>query len=143
VGCSGDEVSYYAETVRPLPSSWWTRHGAKCGNRFRRAFVLIDSQHGPKASDLMLLESLGRQAIPYQIVLSKVDRTIAKYGSLQKPLEDIKYLLDTGVGGVSGLGEVIGVSSLKNPKVGISELRWSIMVACGWDTWKEKRGVQY
>jgi len=104
---------------------------------------LIDSQHGPKASDLMLLESLGRQAIPYQIVLSKVDRTIAKYGSLQKPLEDIKYLLDTGVGGVSGLGEVIGVSSLKNPKVGISELRWSIMVACGWDTWKEKRGVQY
>ncbi|KAF8538384.1 P-loop containing nucleoside triphosphate hydrolase protein [Trichophaea hybrida] len=111
--------------------------------QFRRAFVLIDSQHGPKASDLMLLETLGRQAIPYQIVLSKVDRTIAKYKSLQKPLEDIKYLLDTGVGGVSGLGEVIGVSALKNPKVGINDLRWSIMVACGWDTWKEKQGVQY
>lgn len=92
--------------------------------------MLIDAQHGPKASDLMLLECLGREGISYQIVLSKIDRYIAKHRTLQNALLDIKYLLETGAGGTSALGEVLGVSSLKK-KVGISDLRWSIMVACG------------
>ncbi|CCX08905.1 Similar to Probable GTP-binding protein EngB; acc. no. Q6G2G5 [Pyronema omphalodes CBS 100304] len=104
--------------------------------QLRRAYVLIDSQHGPKASDLMILESLGRANVPYQIVLSKIDRYIFTHSSLKTALLDTKYLLDSGIGGVSGLGEIIGVSSLKK-KMGISELRWSIMSACGLEGWRK------
>lgn len=92
--------------------------------------MLVDAQHGPKASDLMLLECLGREGISYQVVLSKIDRYIAKHNTLRDALRDTRHLLESGVGGTSVLGEILGVSSLKK-KVGISDLRWSIMVACG------------
>lgn len=102
---------------------------------------MIDAAHGPKASDLMILEHLGREGIPHQIILSKVDRVSVKRGELNKAFEDTKYLIDTGVVGVSCLGEILGVAgdpSKKGPKIGVSELRWSIMVACGLDVDKTK-----
>lgn len=102
--------------------------------RLRRAFVLIDAAHGPKASDLMILEHLGREGIPHQIVLSKVDRLSVKDGSMRSALEDTKFLIGTGVTGVACLGEVLGVAgdpSKKGPKIGVSDLRWSAMAACG------------
>lgn len=106
-------------------------------NRFRRAFVLLDARHGPKSSDIMLLEHLGREGISFQVVLSKVDAVNQRDGSLRGAFEDTKYLLETGIAGVTGLGEVIGVAP--NPakkgvaKIGISQLRWSVLVACGLD----------
>jgi len=102
--------------------------------QFRRAFVLIDAKHGPKSSDLMLLERLGREGVSYQIILSKIDKLSPFNGDLQRAFLDTKYLMETGLGGVSGLGEVLGVAgdpAKKGPKIGINDLRWSIMVACG------------
>jgi GTP-binding protein len=137
VGNAGHEV-YYVEKTVCLPSCCWRRPpeivNLKTKNRFRRAFVLIDAKHGPKSSDLMLLERLGREGVSYQIVLSKIDKLSPFNGDLERAFLDTKYLMETGLGGVSGLGEVLGVAgdpAKKGPKIGINDLRWSIMVACG------------
>ncbi|KAL7269977.1 hypothetical protein RUND412_007329 [Rhizina undulata] len=103
--------------------------------QFRRAFVLIDAKHGVKPADMMLLEHLGTEGISYQIVLSKVDRLNPHDGSLRKVFEDIKYLMETGLAGVSGLGEILATAADPSKKgavkIGISELRWAVMVAGG------------
>lgn len=99
--------------------------------------MLLDARHGPKSSDIMLLEHLGREGISFQVVLSKIDAVNQQDGSLRSAFEDTRYLLETGVAGVAGLGEVIGVAARPAkkgvPKIGISQLRWSVLVACGLD----------
>ena len=40
----------------------------------RRAFVLIDSRHGIKASDETMLDLLDETAVTYQFVLTKTDK---------------------------------------------------------------------
>ncbi len=40
----------------------------------KRLFLLIDSRHGFKASDLEFMESLEKYAIQYQLVLTKIDK---------------------------------------------------------------------
>lgn len=82
----------------------------------------------------MILEKLGAEGIPHQIVLSKCDRVSVKNGDMRSAFEDTKYLISNGLGGMACLGELLGVSgdpSRKGPKIGISELRWSILTACG------------
>ena len=44
----------------------------------RRAFVLIDARHGIKPVDDEILTLLDRAAVPFQIVLTKSDKTSAK-----------------------------------------------------------------
>ncbi|KAI9714345.1 MAG: hypothetical protein M1820_000306 [Bogoriella megaspora] len=45
-----------------------------CGRKqLRRAFLLVDAQHGLKNSDRQLLDILHHSGIPHQIILSKVD----------------------------------------------------------------------
>jgi GTP-binding protein len=41
----------------------------------KRAFVLIDSRHGFKPPDLVVMEMLDRAAVSYQIVLTKGDKS--------------------------------------------------------------------
>ena len=99
----------------------------------RRAFVLIDAKHGPKKMDMLLLQQLGAQGISYQIVLSKIDRLSRKDGSMQRAFESTRRLLE-GLPGVSGLGEVLAVAACpakKVPRQGITNLRWSVLSACG------------
>jgi len=43
----------------------------------RRAFVLIDSRHGPKAVDAEIMKLLDRAAVPFQAVLTKADKISA------------------------------------------------------------------
>ena len=105
--------------------------------QLRRAFILIDALHGPKNTDLMLLDHLGASGVPYQIVLSKIDRLHKT--AVDATFDEIKTLLTDKKErrGTSALGEVIGTAA--DPakkgmqKLGISELRWSIMVAGGLD----------
>lgn len=40
----------------------------------RRAFVLIDARHGPKAVDEEIMTLLDRSAVPFQAVLTKADK---------------------------------------------------------------------
>lgn len=44
----------------------------------RRAFVLIDARHGIKPVDAEILTLLDRAAVPFQVVLTKADKTAAK-----------------------------------------------------------------
>jgi GTP-binding protein len=37
-------------------------------------YVLVDSRHGLKDSDIMLMEMLDEAAVPYRIVLTKADK---------------------------------------------------------------------
>ena len=105
--------------------------------QLRRAFILIDALHGPKNTDLMLIDHLGASGVPYQIVLSKIDRL--QKTAVDATFDEIKTLLtdNNERRGTSALGEVIGTAA--DPakkgmqKLGISELRWSIMVAGGLD----------
>ncbi|KAF8422557.1 P-loop containing nucleoside triphosphate hydrolase protein, partial [Tirmania nivea] len=105
--------------------------------QFRRAFVLVDALHGPKSSDLMLLDHLGASGVPYQIVLSKVDRL--KQEELDTAFDNIKALLTDKRErrGTSALGEVLGTAAdpakRSKSKVGMAELRWAVMVAGGLD----------
>ncbi|PYE83765.1 ribosome biogenesis GTP-binding protein YihA/YsxC [Pseudoroseicyclus aestuarii] len=43
----------------------------------RRAFVLIDARHGPKAVDAEILGLLDKSAVPFQAVLTKTDKVKA------------------------------------------------------------------
>ncbi len=44
----------------------------------KRAFLLIDSRHGPKPNDLEIMDSLDGAALSYQIVLTKADKPSGK-----------------------------------------------------------------
>jgi GTP-binding protein len=44
----------------------------------RRVYVLVDSRHGPKDNDLSVMNELDRAAVSYQVVLTKVDKPLAK-----------------------------------------------------------------
>ncbi len=51
----------------------------------RRVFLLIDSRHGLKESDLELMAMLDETAVTYQLILTKVDKL--KKGELDKVVE--------------------------------------------------------
>jgi GTP-binding protein len=49
-------------------------------NRLRRAFLLLDSTLDPKDSDLAVLALLAQNSIPYQLLLTKIDRILYPTG---------------------------------------------------------------
>jgi len=51
----------------------------------RRVFVLIDSRHGLKDSDIDIMEMLDEAAVTYQLILTKVDKL--KKGELEKVMK--------------------------------------------------------
>jgi len=44
----------------------------------RRVYVLVDSRHGPKDNDISVMNELDRAAVSYQVVLTKIDKPLAK-----------------------------------------------------------------
>ena len=56
-----------------------------------RVFVLIDSRHGLKESDLGMMKQLDKAAVPYQVILTKIDKITPKRCEelLRKTLEGI------------------------------------------------------
>jgi GTP-binding protein len=44
----------------------------------KRAFLLIDSRHGLKPPDIVVMEMLDKAAVSYQIVLTKVDKSLPR-----------------------------------------------------------------
>lgn len=57
----------------------------------RRVFALIDSRRGIKDPDIEIMEMLDEAAVPYQIVLTKIDKL--KKGELAKVEDDTKAQL--------------------------------------------------
>ncbi|CAI7593838.1 unnamed protein product [Penicillium pancosmium] len=121
--------------------------------QLRRAFILIDSEHGIKQKDADILGLFRRYAIPHQIILSKIDKVItrtkkqAKTGvsdvgiqRLQSMLKDMKPVIQPDPytsGGPGALGEILtcsaDVSVGPGQALGVDAIRWSILSAAGID----------
>jgi GTP-binding protein len=117
--------------------------------RLRRAFLLIDAEHGFKKSDEQILEILRESGTPHQIVLSKVDKIIyprAKRPSPEKLHDNLVQLRDVceevrhraqpnGTRGSIVSSDIICCSSEKGVekgrKLGLDELRWAALQAAG------------
>lgn len=54
----------------------------------RRVFILVDSRHGLKDSDREMMSLLDEAAVPYQVVLTKIDKT--KPQELEKLISCLK-----------------------------------------------------
>ncbi|KAL3475473.1 P-loop containing nucleoside triphosphate hydrolase protein [Aspergillus californicus] len=120
--------------------------------QLRRTFLLIDSEHGIKKTDLAILELFRQSAIPHQIILSKVDKLLLKntpkptsipppekLAGLQTKLQQLKPIVqpDGRTEGPGALGEILTCSaeaSLGEGRfLGISAIRWAILSAAGLD----------
>jgi len=85
----------------------------------RRVFLLIDSRHGQKPSDVDVMEMLDEAAVTYQIVLTKTDKL--KKGELDKVAAKTQALLAKRPAAFPG---IIATSSVK--KNGLDDLRAEI-----------------
>ncbi len=70
----------YAKAPEPKVRAWTNLiHRYLTGRAtLRRVYVLVDSRHGPKDNDLSVMNELDRAAVSYQVVLTKVDKPLAK-----------------------------------------------------------------
>ncbi|KAJ5138358.1 uncharacterized protein N7515_003206 [Penicillium bovifimosum] len=121
--------------------------------QLRRAFLLIDSMHGIKQTDAEILRLFRHNAIPHQIILSKVDKFLARKVKQMKTgvtpaslerlhllLQGIKPIVQPGPGASEGpgaLGEILTCSAEAHigpgRSLGIDAVRWSILSAAGID----------
>ena len=117
--------------------------------RLRRAFLLVDAEHGVKRSDEQLLAMLRQNAIPHQILLSKVDKILLpgskfpsenalahNYSKLKRIFEKIRDTVQPEArDGPPALGEILTCSAEKSIgrgiKLGINGIRWAILSAVG------------
>ncbi|KAL4779310.1 P-loop containing nucleoside triphosphate hydrolase protein [Aspergillus varians] len=126
--------------------------------QLRRAFLLIDGEHGLKRSDAAILSLFRQYAIPHQIILSKVDKLLVKkktkptsvpsaekLAALQTKLKKLrpKVQPDGRLEGPGALGELLTCSA-ETPLgggrfLGISSVRWAIASAAGLDGTVEAR----
>ncbi|KAK4502388.1 hypothetical protein PRZ48_005813 [Zasmidium cellare] len=126
--------------------------------QLRRTYVLVDSEHGLKKTDLALLMHFRRQGVAYQVVLSKVDKilfpkskdpspvtlsnNLRKLGDVKLGVQDTlnREAVDMGMRGdvvedilcCSGNPDkaMKGAGDRKR-MLGVDELRWNILTACG------------
>ena len=113
-----------------------------------RAFLLVDAEHGVKESDKQLLGLFKQQEIPYQVVLSKVDKILlpgsrlpsegaleARFSDLRRTMEKVKEVIQPDTEDDGGaVGEVIACSSekwIEGKRLGIDALRFAMLQAAG------------
>ena len=67
----------FAKAPKNLVKAWERMSLGYLKNRtnLKRLFLLIDSRHGFKVNDLQFMDQLDKFAVPYQIVLTKLDKT--------------------------------------------------------------------
>ena len=119
--------------------------------QLRRTFVLVDAEHGLKKSDLEILVHLRRSGVGHQVVLSKVDKLLwsgskapsagkleLKTGALRKICKEVGSKVDAEAGdGRSAITDILCCSAEKSltghRKIGVDEIRWAVLRACGMD----------
>ena len=121
--------------------------------QLRRTFVLIDAEHGLKKSDVTLLTHLRSEGVPFSIVMSKVDKLLHPGPKPPGPtkLENCITKLRVACDDMRGVlreafddgrdvrDDILCCSSEKSldersgwrAKLGVDELRWAILNACG------------
>ncbi|KAF2434609.1 hypothetical protein EJ08DRAFT_581919 [Tothia fuscella] len=117
--------------------------------QLRRAFLLVDAEHGVKSTDEHILELLREAGTPHQIILSKVDKIL--YPRAKKPTpeklhdnilrlraicEEVRTRVQpTGNRNSIVLSDILCCSSEKSVdrgrKMGLDELRWALLQAAG------------
>ncbi len=85
----------------------------------RRVFLLIDSRHGLKNTDMEIIALMDESAVSYQVVFTKTDKIQA--GSLDKLIKDTAEFLKKHPAAFPG---ILATSSRK--KTGMDELKASI-----------------
>ena len=70
----------YAKAPEPTVRAWTKLvHRYLTGRvTLRRVYVLVDARHGPKDNDLSVMNELDRAAVSYQVVMTKIDKPLAK-----------------------------------------------------------------
>jgi GTP-binding protein len=111
----------YAKASKTDIANWTelTRAFLRGRAPLRRVFVLIDSRHGLKDSDIDIMDMLDEAAVTYQLILTKVDKL--KKGELEKVM---KKTLRRVKKRPAAFPELICTSSAK--KNGLDELRAEI-----------------
>ncbi|THX46290.1 hypothetical protein D6D06_10152 [Aureobasidium pullulans] len=125
--------------------------------QLRKVFILIDAVHGVKSRDLVLLQHFEDNGIPYQIILSKVDRIVMtdskspgaekltrlvkKLDKVYEEVEEQLRTLDQGqrpkkrdLLAASAEKQIKGLQGWGGgAKIGIEAVRWAVLKACGLD----------
>jgi len=111
----------YAKASKTDIANWTrlTRQFLRGRAPLRRVFTLIDSRRGIKDPDIEIMEMLDEAAVPYQIVLTKIDKL--KKGELEKVETATRAKL---VRRPAAHPEIVVTSSEK--KTGIPQLRGEI-----------------
>ncbi len=119
-------------------------------------FLLVDAMHGLKQSDEQILKLFRHNAVPHQVILSKVDRVLLpkttkkhiaedkfekNIVALKDIVERIREKIQPRSDGPPALGEILTVSADNErwkalaPKtkgnLGIDAVRWAVLVATG------------
>ena len=84
----------YARASKTDIAKWTrlTRQFLRGRATLRRVFLLIDSRRGVKDPDLEIMAMLDETAVPYQIVLTKIDKL--KKGELEKIIAQVKSKIE-------------------------------------------------
>ncbi len=111
----------YAKETKTKVTSWnnLIRDYLRGRSVLRRVFVLIDSRHGIKNTDIEILELMSESAVSFQIILTKTDKI--KKAELEKCLEKTKADMKPFV---PGHPKILMTSSEK--KSGLEEVRAEI-----------------
>jgi GTP-binding protein len=116
--------------------------------RLKRAFVLIDSEHGVKANDEQILEILADNNIPFQLILSKVDKLLSPKMKFPLSPENLAMVQDRVYGACHMVEERVrkvtgnhsrsqimlacaaGAKLKNDQRLGIDGVRWAVLDAC-------------
>ncbi|TVY68704.1 putative GTP-binding protein EngB [Lachnellula suecica] len=116
--------------------------------QLKRAFLLIDAEHGVKVSDRQILALFKEHEVPYQIVMSKADKVLfpgnrpPSPGALEHRLSQLRGTMENVRDAVqpnpeddlNAFGEVIACSSekwIEGKRMGIDAVRFAMLQAAG------------
>jgi len=116
--------------------------------QMRRAFLLVDAEHGLKGQDVQLLEILRAEGVPHQVVLSKADKILfptkgnPNVEKMERHLEKLREMQEKVKNvvqpryerGSVALGEILACSAEKiveSKRLGIDGVRWAVLQAAG------------
>lgn len=104
----------YAKAPETLVKQWQQilKTYLKGRPNLRRVFLMIDSRHGFKKDDLDIMKMLDEAAVPYQIILTKIDKISAS--ELTKVTDRISTEIKKHA---AALNDIISTSSEK--KIGL------------------------
>jgi GTP-binding protein len=119
----------YAKAAKTEIARWTstTRDFLRGRSTLKRVFVLIDSRHGVKETDLEVMTGLDKAAVNYQVVLTKCDKL--KAGEVEKA---VAHSLEALKLRPAAHPEVLTVSSRNGD--GLAELRAEIVTLVGLET---------